>query len=60
MASRGQIALTGRDRATYLQGLLTNDVVALRAGQGCYSAYLTPQGRMTIVKIEKTCELTIE
>jgi glycine cleavage system aminomethyltransferase T len=29
-----------------LQGLLTNDIQALRAGQGCYSAYLTPQGRM--------------
>lgn len=43
---RGRIVVSGRDRATYLQGLLTNDVVALAAGQGCYSAYLTPQGRM--------------
>jgi len=25
---------------------LTNDVAALQAGQGCYSAHLTPQGRM--------------
>src|SRR4029453_5158279 len=30
----------------FLQGLLTNDVVALKAGQGCYAAYLTAQGRM--------------
>jgi folate-binding protein YgfZ len=26
--------------------LLTNDVTALETGQGCYAAYLTPQGRM--------------
>ena len=35
-----------RDRATYLQGLLTNDIPALSPGTGCYSAWLTPQGRM--------------
>jgi folate-binding protein YgfZ len=44
--SRGRIVLSGKDRASYLQGLLTNDVVALKSGQGCYSAYLTAQGRM--------------
>ena len=43
---RGQIAVAGKDRASYLQGLLTNDVEALTAGSGCYSAWLTPQGRM--------------
>ena len=43
---RGRIVVSGADRGTYLQGLLTNDVAALRTGQGCYSAYLTPQGRM--------------
>ena len=42
----GRIVVSGADRATYLHGLLTNDVAALRAGQGCYAAYLTPQGRM--------------
>ena len=42
----GLIVVSGRDRASYLQGLLTNDVVALTAGQGCYAAYLTAQGRM--------------
>src|SRR5207253_6475966 len=30
----------------YLQGLLTNDIVALKPGHGCYAAYLTAQGRM--------------
>ena len=38
--------MSGTDRASYLQGLLTNDVAALEAGQGCYAAYLTAQGRM--------------
>ena len=42
----GLIVVSGRDRASYLQGLLTNDVVALTTGQGCYAAYLTAQGRM--------------
>src|SRR3982075_2266317 len=43
---RGRIVVSGRDRATYLQGLLTNDITALKPGEGCYAAYLTPQGRM--------------
>ena len=42
----GRIVVSGTERASYLQGLLTNDVVALKAGQGCYTAYLTAQGRM--------------
>src|SRR5881394_3883987 len=45
-SSRGRIVVSGKDRATYLQGLLTNDIPALAAGSGCYAAYLTPQGRM--------------
>jgi len=45
-SSRGRIVVSGKDRASYLQGLLTNDIVALKAGRGCYAAYLTPQGRM--------------
>ena len=43
---RGRIVVSGTERASYLQGLLTNDIVALQAGQGCYTAYLTAQGRM--------------
>jgi len=46
IAPRQQIAVAGPDRATYLQGLLTNDIPALSAGTGCYAAWLTPQGRM--------------
>jgi folate-binding protein YgfZ len=44
--SRGRLQLTGPDRRTYLHGLLTNDILVLSAGMGCYAALLTPQGRM--------------
>src|SRR6185436_8744114 len=43
---RAWVVVSGADRRSYLQGLLTNDITALQAGQGCYAAYLTPQGRM--------------
>ena len=45
-AGTGRIRLTGADRRSYLQGLLTNDIQALTPGTGCYSAMLTAQGRM--------------
>src|SRR5439155_19475108 len=45
-SDRGRIVVSGADRASYLQGLLTNDISALTAGTGCYAAYLTAQGRM--------------
>src|SRR5919197_5800719 len=45
-SDRGRIVVSGADRASFLQGLLTNDIAALKSGQGCYAAYLTPQGRM--------------
>jgi folate-binding protein YgfZ len=45
-SGEGRLRLTGTDRVTWLQGLVTNDVAALQPGQGCYAAYLTPQGRM--------------
>ena len=45
-SDRGRIVVSGADRGSYLHGLLTNDTTALRAGQGCYAAYLTAHGRM--------------
>jgi folate-binding protein YgfZ len=42
----GRILLTGADRRSYLQGLLTNDIAALTPGTGCYATMLTAQGRM--------------
>jgi folate-binding protein YgfZ len=41
-----RLRLTGADRTAWLQALVTNEVAALGPGQGCYAAYLTPQGRM--------------
>lgn len=43
---RGVIQVLGADAASWLQGLLTNDIEALSGGHACYAAYLTPQGRM--------------
>jgi len=45
-SSEGRLRVTGADRVSWLQGLVTNDVAVLVPGQGCYAAYLTPQGRM--------------
>jgi folate-binding protein YgfZ len=46
VSPRRQIAVAGKDHATYLHGLLTNDIQALTPGSGCYAAWLTAQGRM--------------
>jgi tRNA-modifying protein YgfZ len=43
---RRVLAVSGPDRASWLQGLLTNDVATLAEGDNRYAAYLTPQGRM--------------
>jgi folate-binding protein YgfZ len=45
-SGEARLRITGADRASWLQGLVTNDVAALPPGRGCYAAYLTPQGRM--------------
>lgn len=43
---RGRLRFDGRDGASFLHALLTNDVQGLRPGQGAYALYLTPQGRV--------------
>lgn len=43
---RRVLAISGADRATWLQGLVTNDVQNLAEGDSRYAAWLTPQGRM--------------
>ena len=40
---QGVLRVTGTDRLPWLNGLLTNDVLAQTT---CYAAWLTPQGRM--------------
>ncbi|MCS6926374.1 MAG: aminomethyltransferase family protein [Candidatus Binatia bacterium] len=43
---RTQVCVTGTDRVSFLQGMLTNDIKALTPGSGCAAALLTEQGRL--------------
>ena len=43
---RGRLRFDGADRVSFLQALMTNEIAAAQPGQGAYTAYLTPQGRM--------------
>jgi folate-binding protein YgfZ len=43
---RGLLRLTGGDRVTFLQGMVSNDVARLRDGEGTYAALLTQQGKL--------------
>ena len=45
LRDRQVLAVTGADRARFLQGLVTNDVNKLGAGGLVYAALLTPQGK---------------
>jgi folate-binding protein YgfZ len=61
---RGRIAVAGDDRRSYLHAMLTNDILSLAAGTGCYAAYLTPQGRliadMTVLELGDVILLDLE
>ena len=46
LSFRAQIRMTGEDRTAFLQGMVSNDVQALRPGDGCLAALLTEQGRI--------------
>lgn len=45
LAHRAVVAVDGEDRATFLQGLVSNDVAALADARAIYAALLTPQGK---------------
>jgi len=45
-SERGKLALTGEDAKEFLAGQVTNDIVGLAPGTGCYAAVLTPKGKM--------------
>ncbi|MDX6582502.1 MAG: hypothetical protein QOI10_1686 [Solirubrobacterales bacterium] len=45
-AGRRVIEVGGAEAAEYLQGQLTNEIEALAAGEGCYSALLDRKGHM--------------
>src|SRR5437868_15120938 len=46
LSYRGRLRIMGRDRRTWLQGLVTQDLVNLPDGLGVYSAMLNPQGHL--------------
>ncbi|MGH7268362.1 MAG: aminomethyltransferase family protein [Candidatus Rokuibacteriota bacterium] len=43
---RGKVEATGRDRAAFLQGMLSSDVKSLVPGQGCPAAFLDAHGKV--------------
>lgn len=45
-AWRATVEVRGRDRVSFLQSMLSNDIKALQAGQGCEGAFLTPMGKI--------------
>lgn len=45
LSDRGIIRISGPDAQNFLQGVITNDLKALRPGRAQYSALLTPQGK---------------
>jgi folate-binding protein YgfZ len=42
----GVIDLRGEDRVRFLHGMVSNDIEALKAGQGCHAAMLTTKGKL--------------
>jgi tRNA-modifying protein YgfZ len=42
---RGVVEIQGEDKATFLQGLITNDINEVTPERAIYAALLTPQGR---------------
>ncbi len=46
LPGEGSIVLTGKDRASFLHGLVTNDVKKLAPGQGCAAAFLSAKGKL--------------
>ncbi|MGZ5430676.1 MAG: CAF17-like 4Fe-4S cluster assembly/insertion protein YgfZ [Thermoanaerobaculia bacterium] len=46
LTGRGAVILTGKDRASFLHGLVTNDIKKLTPGTGCAAAFLTPKGKV--------------
>jgi folate-binding protein YgfZ len=43
---RGRLCLTGGDRQRFLNGQVSNNVAALKTGEGCYAALINAKGKM--------------
>ncbi|MAF09343.1 glycine cleavage system protein T [Candidatus Poribacteria bacterium] len=46
LSSRGKLRVTGSERATWLHGMVSNDVEGLAVGEGNYGTMLTDRGKM--------------
>jgi aminomethyltransferase len=46
LSHRGKVLVTGDDRIKWLQSIISNDILPLKAGQGGYSSFLTHKGKM--------------
>ena len=46
LSQRGRLRVTGEDRATWLQSLISNDLLSAAPGTGLYSSLLIAQGKM--------------
>jgi len=46
LSSRVKILVTGEDRATWLQGIISNDILPLHPGQGLYSTFMNHKGKI--------------
>jgi aminomethyltransferase len=46
LSLRGKLRVAGPDRTAFLHNMLSNDIRALRPGEGCNAAKLTVQGKM--------------
>jgi folate-binding protein YgfZ len=45
-SERGKLALSGSSAVEFLNGQVTNELVGLSSGNGCYAAFLTHKGKM--------------
>ncbi len=45
-SDRGKLALTGSGAVEFLNGQVTNELVGLSPGEGCYATFLTHKGKM--------------
>jgi folate-binding protein YgfZ len=45
LPNRGVVEITGEDRVSFLQGLVSNDVASAGPGRAVWAALLTPQGK---------------
>ncbi len=54
-ANRAQLAVTGKDRATFLHGFCTNDIKRLAVGEGCEAFLTNVQGR-TVGLVNVFCD----